>query len=196
MMSNGETAARTSHAQRTVRSREQGFSLTEMMVVVAIIGILSGVAVMSFRRYTVRVRVGEAYSMLGLIKAREEIYRAEFNQYASAAYHPAGVPGVGQPLDWGTGAGVPADWQQVGVRPDRNLYFIYQVSAGPPNAVGPVALDASGGATTPGYPLVNDSWFVASAKADIDGDNMASYFELCDRCRAVWVSKTADFEGE
>jgi prepilin-type N-terminal cleavage/methylation domain-containing protein len=177
-----------------VRRDQAGFSLTELMVVVAIIGILSSVAVMSFRRYSVRVRVGEAYAMLGLIKAREEVYRAEFNQYASAPSHPAANPAAGIPQDWGTGGAVPAPWQQVGVRPDRDLYFVYRVEAGTPGADPPGGYP-SGGAP-PGYPVLDDFHFVASARSDIDGDGAFSYFELCSQCRAVWVDTTADFEGE
>ena len=193
MQSKGRGVARSSLEPAAVWRRQQGFSLTELMVVVAIIGILSSVAILSFRRYTVRIRVGEAYAMLGLIKAREEIYRAEFNQYCPAAVHPAATM-AGQPQDWGTGAGVPADWQQVGVRPDRWLYFIYTVAAGAPNAA-PAPVGYSMG-IPPGYPP-DDFFFVASAAADVDGDGMNSYFELCDRCRAVWVDRAgADFEGE
>lgn len=196
MKSSHKAMARSSLPVLAVRRSQAGFTLTEMMVVVAIIGVLSSVAVMSFRRYSVRVRVGEAYAMLGLIKAREEIYRAEFNQYAAAAWHPnGGMAAAGQPQDWGTGAGVPGDWQQVGVRPDRQLYFVYQVAAGAAGAA-PAPVGWDGGAP-PGYPVADDFYFVASARADIDGDAMLSRFELCSRCRAVWVDQAgADFEGE
>lgn len=193
MKSSGRTLARTSLGRLTVRRRQEGFSLTELMVVVAIIGVLSTVAVMSFRRYSVRVRVGEAYAMLGMIKAREEVYRAEFNQFASAPSHPAANPAVGLPLDWGTGGAVPAAWQQVGLRPDRDLYFVYRVEAGTPGA-DPVGGYPNGRPN--GYPVADDFHFVAAARGDIDGDGLASYFELCSQCRAVWRDPASDFEGE
>jgi len=194
MVSQVEGLARASLRQVAVNRRESGFSLTELMVVVAIIGVLSSVAVMSFRRYSVRVRVGEAYTLLGMIKARQEVYRAEFNQYCPANYHPnAGAPGAGVPQDWGTGAGVPADWQQVGVRPDRLVYFVYQVGVGP--AGGPTAPAPDLG-DPPGYPVADDFYFVASARGDLDGDGANSYFELCSQCRAVWRDPASDYEGE
>ena len=177
-----------------MRRHQAGFSLTELMIVVAIIGILSAVAVMSFRRYTVRVKVGEAYSMLGLIKAREEVYRAEFNQYCSAAFYPAATPAAGAPQVWGSGDEVPVDWQQVGVRPDHSVYFVYQVAAGAPGA-DPDPVDFVGGAPE-GYPVADDFYFVATAQSDIDGDGAASLFELCSQCRGVWVDPDSDFEGE
>lgn len=169
-----------------------GFTLTELMVVVAILGVLSAVAVMSFQRYTNRVRVGEAYSILGQIKARQEVYRAEFSQYCPGQLYPAGPPGR-VTMVWNPQPGVQDDWLMLGVRPDRDIWFQYIVSAGAPG----VAATSPDGVALTGYPNpADDFWFVAQARGNLDGDATQSMFELCDRCRSVFVAEAAPWEYE
>ncbi|MFO0005306.1 MAG: type IV pilin protein, partial [bacterium] len=106
------------------------------MITVAILGILSAIAVVSFRRYTLRARTTEAYNMLGMIRMRQESYRSEFSQYANvsgslATLWPATVGRNSQ--DWY--AGVPDGWTQLGVRPTGQVYYQYSTVAGLPPAV-------------------------------------------------------------
>ena len=47
------------------RSMQKGFTLIELMIVVAIIGILAAVAIPAFQDYTAKAQASEAYTLLG-----------------------------------------------------------------------------------------------------------------------------------
>lgn len=62
-------------------SRSHGFTLIELMIVVAIIGILASIAIPSYQRMTCRAKQSEAKSALKAILVAEESYRGEFDTY-------------------------------------------------------------------------------------------------------------------
>ena len=51
-----------------MKSNQQGFTLIELMIVVAIIGILAAIAIPAYQDYTVRARVSECVNMMGAAK--------------------------------------------------------------------------------------------------------------------------------
>ena len=166
---------------------EAGFTLTELMIVVVIIGILSAIAVPAFSAYIYRVRASEAPHFLAEVKNRQEAYRAEFGQYAQVngsvwgTYEPLAVPGP-DPVGF-----VPTmQWQELGARPEGLVRFQYATIAGLPMSTPP-------GASGAGYDG-SDFWFVSQARGDLDGDGMLVTFESYSAGTHIWVSEAKGYE--
>ena len=76
-------AAKEKPAQKTSRTfRSGGFTLMELMIVVAIIAILSTLAMPSYKDYITRGRIGEATSNLAAMRVRMEQYYQDNKTYA------------------------------------------------------------------------------------------------------------------
>ena len=56
---------------------QQGFTLIELMIVVAIIGILAAIAVPAYQDYTIKSRVSEAASLSGAVRTAIDVAFSE-----------------------------------------------------------------------------------------------------------------------
>jgi len=134
------------------RQAHKGFTLVELMIVVAIIGVLAVVAGTAYRKYMDSGRTAEAMSMLGEIRAKEEAYRAEFNAYngwsAGSESNSASLPTVDSQTCFTGGTKEPCAkavapsgwsgtwliWQGLGINaPKSQLYCGYIVNYGSGN---------------------------------------------------------------
>ncbi len=61
--------------------KQQGFTLIELMIVVAIIGILAAIAIPAYQDYTIRAQVSEGLSLAGGAKAAVSEYTMDVGRY-------------------------------------------------------------------------------------------------------------------
>jgi len=103
--------------------KSEGFSLVELMIVVAIMAILAAIAIPSYLNFQMKARESEARTNLAAIKTCEESYKAETDQYRTCAVHPAAVPSATSTA-WGTGN---ADFTAIGFNPSGSVRYQYSV---------------------------------------------------------------------
>jgi len=60
-----------------MKKLQQGFTLIELMIVVAIIGILAAIAVPAYQDYTIKSRVSEGASLAGAARTAVDVMHAE-----------------------------------------------------------------------------------------------------------------------
>jgi type IV pilus assembly protein PilA len=112
---------------RKLHTRNGGFTLIELMIVVAIIGILAAIAIPNFLRFQLRSRVGEGKTNIAAIRTAEESYAAEYATYVGAAAAPGGILS-GDKQNWLTAT---PGFDTMGWFPEGEVYYNYNVTAQP-----------------------------------------------------------------
>ena len=85
---------------------KKGFTLIELMIVVAIIGILAAIAIPNFLKFQAKSKQSEAKSNLSAIFTGQTAYYGEYNNYSNFTainWSPSGTPRYRYTLSgWGT----------------------------------------------------------------------------------------------
>jgi len=129
---------------------QRGFSLIELMIVVAVVGILAAIAIPNFLMFQLRSKTAEATANLAAIRTAEEGHFADRGSYVA---QPGRVPNAGigpQRHPWVTGSA----FDQLGWRPEGEVFFDYAVQAPAGNS------------------------YAAEAEGNLDGDATRSDFAI------------------
>ena len=181
---------------------QKGFTLIELMIVVAIIGILAAIAIPNFLQYQMKSRQSEAKTNLQAIKTSEVSFQSERGCYVGVAVEvgqPAAAAGTKiAPWTWGNGqvptVPAPAGWcaaggtfagvfTDIGFKATGNVMFVYGIDATTVAAPGiytttvSCALYSPGAGMTAATGVLGNNNFVAVAKTNLDGDANVSTWD-------------------
>ena len=138
------------------RSSRRGFTLVELMVTTAIIGVLAAIAVAGYIKWVDKARLSKAETFLALIKTKQESYRNRFGYYVTAPANPAGDPPLtGHVKDWADNAA----WKALGADPGvTRVQFQYETRGGTGTCQAKAGVNGTCGGTPTG------NWFWATAE--------------------------------
>ena len=171
----------------------KGFTLIELMVVVAIIAILAAIAIPQYRKFQLKSKTSEAKMNIGAIVTAEESFAAENGLYAQCSAAPKGVTPDPTKHKWEVSkAG--AGFDLIGFKPAGDVYYVYGVWSGAPatpaTSGNSMANDATSKAKTDteivngtiknGVKVTNNEDITIAATGDLDGDKIKAGFYRSD----------------
>ena len=116
---------------KLIRKSNKGFTLIELMIVVAIIGILAAIAIPNFLRFQLKSKSSEGKVNIAAIRTAEESYNAEFGTYIGALQTPAVGTLSSQKQAWPAAGLLGVDnFNTLGWAPEGNTFFAYGVAYG------------------------------------------------------------------
>ena len=112
---------------QTLRKRSKGFTLIELMIVVAIIAILAAIAIPQYKKFQLKAKAAEGKTNLEAIRVAEESYAAEFDKYVECGWAGNTAEDTTGTTTWTASNG----FKSIGFAVKGKCLFVYGVCDGP-----------------------------------------------------------------
>ncbi len=166
---------------QALRKRSKGFTLIELMIVVAIIAILAAIAIPQYKKFQLKAKTSEAKTNLGAIRTAEEAYAAENDVYVFCGWTPSATPtATGQ--SWVTDSGHQG-FVSIGFSPAGTPRYVYCVG----DAANTAGTDTTTNAVSDGTADI-----YMTAKGDLDGDGKNQWFYCNDEDPDIQADYSSD----
>jgi type IV pilus assembly protein PilA len=188
--------------------KQEGFTLIELMIVVAIIGILAAIAIPNFMEYQRKSRTSEGKTNLTSIKTAQMTFQGERGCFADAPVMPQAAPLIGgASMAWPAaqftpslpavqatycvagGTSTVAVWADIGWVPAGPTRFVYSVGASAaPTVLGSLVTGACPAVDIGVIPALGNpatGGFMANARADQDSDGLFGAYMIAENSNMV-----------
>jgi type IV pilus assembly protein PilA len=182
---------------RELRKRSKGFTLIELMIVVAIIAILAAIAIPQYRKFQLKSKTSEAKVNIGAIRTCEEAYAAEHDVYLEMASAPSTVNIASSTRNWNVGGGGDPEcinFLDIGFKPAGKVYYNYAVNNQTGNindATDVPAIAAGTWGTVPVRDMTVDIAIIAHG--NLDGDTDDATYAATDENGTIYGPNGDDF---
>jgi len=175
-----------------IRAR-RGFTMVELLAVVAMVGILAAIALVGYRRYLNASKTSDAKAVMSAIRISQESYRAETLSYLNCSasltsWYPSAPNGKRKNF-YNTGHSEDDCWRLLNVTTDSPTTFGYAVVAGGPGANPPAPTTVN----APVWPNpTTEPWYVIQAAGDQDDDGTQSLLLTSSFNGEIYVENEAE----
>ena len=187
--------------------KQEGFTLIELMIVVAIIGILAAIAIPNFLQYQMKSRQAEAKTNTTSVKTSQLAFQGERGCFASLLAMPAAMPVGGASTAWPAAQFTPSVaataatfcatggtstlplWADLGWVPSGPTRYQYVASGSlVPTPLAPAAGSVVTGicpAQPAAFAAPVNAGFIASATGNLDNNAAVSIFMIAENSNEV-----------